>query len=111
MAKLSTLQEIILVNDTQFANRQYSEVKKPAPEKSRNYIAQHEKLKEACWNGLLRDMMPELFLHFGRDEKLYMWQMRECENMITMEMAEEPSPIDFSASIDPYCFMELQEYN
>lgn len=110
MAKLSNLQEVILVNNTMFANRQYSE-KNTGKKPSNNYLTQNEKLKDACWNGMLRDIMPELFLHFAPQDKLYMWQMRECENMTTMEMSEEPAPLDFYASIDPYCFMEVQEYN
>jgi hypothetical protein len=108
MAKLPTQQEIIIVNGTQFANRQYCEQHNS---NSNSYLSQHEKLKEACWNGMLKDMMPELFFKFTPDVKLFMWQMRECENVTTMEMSEEPSELDFYASIDPYCFMELQEYN
>ena len=55
--------------------------------------------------------MPELFFMFTPDVKLYLWQMRECENLLTLEMSEEPIELDFYASIDPYSFMEIQEYN
>ncbi len=109
MAKLTIQQEVLLVNGTQFANRQY--VEKSRSETKDNYLHQHEKLKEACWNGLLKDIIPELFFVFGPDSKLYLWQMRECENMLTLEMSEKPTELDFYASIDPYCFMEIQEYN
>jgi len=108
MAKLPTQQEIIIVNGTQFANRQYCEQNNTS---NNNYLSQHEKLKEACWNGLLKDMMPELFFNFTPDVKLFLWQMRECENIITLEMSENPIELDYYASIDPYCFMEIQEYN
>ena len=54
---------------------------------------------------------PEIFLHFNPDTKLFLWQMRECKNVVTMELAERPVELDFTTSIDPYCFMELQEYN
>ena len=52
MARLSTQQEVILVNGTGFANRQYCE-KNPS-NNGKNYLSQHEKLKEACWNGMLK---------------------------------------------------------
>lgn len=108
MAKLTTQQEIILIQGTSFANRQYSE---KAPPINKNYLTQHEKLKEACWNGMLKNIMPELFFMFTPDTKLYLWQMRECEKLLTLEMSEEPTPLDYYNSIDPYCFMEVQEYN
>ena len=108
MARLTTQQEIILVNGTGFANRQYSEKK---PSTNNENKSQQDQFKQACWNGILKDIMPELFFMFPSDTKLFMWQMRESENIFTMEMSEEPSELDFYASIDPYCFMEIQEYN
>lgn len=60
---------------------------------------------------MLKDILPELFLHFSKEDKLFLWQMRECRNVFTMELSEKPGDLDFQASIDPYCFMELQEYN
>jgi hypothetical protein len=109
MARLSTQQEVILVNGTGFANRQYCE--NNPPNNGKNYLSQHEKLKEACWNGMLKEIMPELFFMFTPDVKLYLWQMRECENLLTLEMSEQPTEVDFYTSIDPYSFMEIQEYN
>lgn len=109
MAKLSTQQEVLIVNGTYFTSRQYVEKNKPAVKD--NYLSQNEKLKEACWNGQLKDMLPEIFYHFTPDTQLFLWQMRECENIITLEMSENPIELDYYASIDPYCFMEIQEYN
>jgi hypothetical protein len=40
-----------------------------------------------------------------------MWQMREGEGLLTMEMSEEPSELDFQASIDPYIVVEIQVMN
>ena len=109
MAKLLPQQEVLLVNGTSFACRQYAEKNRPVL--SDNYLTQHEKLKEACWNGMLKSMIPELFFLFTPDIKLYLWQMRECENLLTLEMSEEPTELDYYSSIDPYCFMETQLYN
>ncbi len=109
MARLTTQQEIILIQGTGFANRQYAE--KTPPTNTNNYLSKHETLKQACWNGMLKDLMPELFFMFSPDTKLYLWQMRECEKLLTLEMSEEPTELDYYTSIDPYCFMEVQEYN
>ena len=109
MARLTTQQEVILIQGTGFANRQYAE--KTPPPSNNNYLSKHETLKQACWNGMLKDLMPELFFMFSPDTKLYLWQMRECEKLLTLEMSEEPTELDYYTSIDPYCFMEVQEYN
>jgi hypothetical protein len=109
MSRLSTLQEVILLNDTGFANRQF--VEQNPQRNPNNYLSKHENLKAACWNGELQNLIPEIFFMFTPDTKLFLWQMRECENMMTLEMSEEPSPLDAYASIDPYVFMEIQEYN
>ena len=109
MPRLSTLQEVMIVNESGFAKRQYTEKKPDIKKESR--LSGNDALKNACWNGELKNMMPEIFFMFAPDTKLFLWQMRECENVMTLEMSEEPVPLDFYSSIDPYCFMEIQEYN
>jgi len=101
-------QEILLVSKSEFAERQYCE--KDEADQAKN-ISKEDKFKTACWNGMVKDMLPELFLPFGSETKMFIWQMRECKNTLTLEFAEAPADIDFFASIDPYCFMELQAYN
>ncbi len=108
MAHQFTQQEVLLVTGSRFASRQYCE--KDGNEHAKG-LSQPDKLKEACWNGLLKEMLPELFFLTRPDVKLYLWQMRECQNTLSLEMAEEPCEIDFHASIDPYCFMEFQGYS
>ena len=109
MPRLSTLQEVMIVNESGFARRQY--VDKKSDPSLQNQFAKNESLKLACWSGELKNMMPEIFCMFTPDTHLFLWQMRECENVMTLEMSEEPVPLDFYTSIDPYCFMEVQEYN
>jgi hypothetical protein len=108
MKSNSTQQEVILITGTGFASRQYCE--KDSADNSKN-ISQNDKLKEACWNGLLKEMLPEVFLLSGPEAKLYLWQMREALHFFALEMGEQPSNIDLYFSIDPYCFMEMQGYN
>ena len=107
MPKSSQLQEVIIVSSTKFTAQQYVE---RGFNKS-NTASSAETLKKACWNGMLKEMLPELFIPFSPDTQLFLWQMRECKNVFTLEMAENPTELDFEMSIDPYCFMELQNYN
>lgn len=105
MPNNSTQQEIILITGTGFASRQYCE--KDNAENFKN-LSQDEKLREACWNGMLKDMLPEIFLMNSNNAHLYLWQMREAHHMLAMQMAEEPVEVDYYSSIDPYCFMTIQ---
>ena len=107
MPNNSTQQEVLLITSSGFANRQYFE--KDNKESFKN-LSQEEKLKEACWNGMLKDILPELFFTTWHT-KLYLWQMREAQNFIALEMAEAPTEIDHYSSIDPYCFMEWQGFS
>lgn len=107
MTQNSTQQEVLLVTGSRFASRQYYE--KDSAEHSKN-LSQEERLKEACWNGLLKEILPEVFF-MTWNANLYLWQMREAQNFLALEMSEEPVNIDYHASIDPYCFMATQGYS
>jgi hypothetical protein len=107
MSQKSTQQEVLLVTGSRFASRQYNE--KDNAESQQN-LSQEEKLKEACWNGMLKEMLPELFFMTWKT-KLFLWQMREAQHFLALEMAEAPVEIDYYASIDPYCFMATQGYS
>ena len=96
-------QEVLLATGTRFAGRQ-GNLKKNT-ENDGKAITEH--LKEACWNGLLKEMLPEIFVHSRSATELYMWQIRESDNYFTMEMGEFPEPLDYFFSIDPYAFMRF----
>lgn len=108
MSNNYTQQEILLITGSRFANRQYTE--KDNIENAKT-LSQEERLREACWNGMLKDMLPELFFMMEEDVKLYLWQMREAHHLLALQMAEQPVEVDSFASIDPYCFMENQGYS
>ncbi len=108
MANESTQQEILLVTGSGFAQRPYTE--KDSSETS-NGQSQQEKFKEACWNGMLKEMLPEVFVINNSPEKIFLWQMRECKHVIALEMASGPCDIDLNASIDPYCFYDFLPNN
>lgn len=101
-------QEVLLMTGTGFASRQVSE--KDNPDNSNNPRG-NEKLKDACWNGLLKEMLPEVFLFLDPSERLYLWQVREGNQFFALEMSEYPTGVNKYLSIDPYRFMEVQYFN
>ncbi|MBC7890204.1 MAG: hypothetical protein H7Z13_20200 [Ferruginibacter sp.] len=108
MKNNSAQQEILLMTGTGFASRQYTEI--DIPDNSKN-LPRNEKLKEACWNGLLKEMLPEIFMPGDSATKLYLWQVREANQFFALEMGEYPTGVNKFLSIDPYRFMEVREDN
>ena len=106
MKDSSTQQEVLIMTATGFASRQYNE----RDASDRNSPAK-EKLKDACWNGLLKEILPEVFLFKDPDSVLYLWQVKEANQFLSLEMSEYPKEIDRYLSIDPYQFMAVQEFN
>lgn len=108
MKATSTQQEILLMTGTSFANRQSQD--KSDNEKSRN-LSEKERLEEACWNGLLKEMLPEVFTEIDKGKELYLWQIKEASSFIELELAEFPEEKDRYLSLDPYVFLSAQFYS
>lgn len=109
MKNNATQQEVLLMTATGFASRQYSEKDSTGYSNMQPAI---EILKEACWNGLIKEMLPELF-QVNKDiaGTLFLWQVREANQFVALEMGEYPTGVDKYWSIDPYRFMEVQQFN
>jgi hypothetical protein len=66
-----------------------------------------EKLEEAVWNGVLRDLIPELF-----DSKdLTLWKVRNMGTCFELELSSYPAAADKYTSINPSLFLPVQEWN
>jgi hypothetical protein len=97
-------QEILLMIGTSFSIRQWSE-KDPTRQ---NNLTEKEQHEEACWNGLIQEMIPEICEQPGGNKKLFLWQIKEGNSFIELELGEIPEVKDKHFSIDPYSFMQLQ---
>jgi hypothetical protein len=102
MESITTQQEVLLIIGTHFTSNQYFE--RESTDSSRN-LSPSEKLQEACWNGFVQDNLPEVFFPGRNPSKLYLWQLREANNFLSLEMGEYPKDIDSYHSIDPYLFL------
>jgi hypothetical protein len=109
MEKNTVQKEILLLTGTTFSSRQYHD--NDGPGNSRN-LSPAEQLEEACWNGLLYDMLPEIFDQPAPDEKkLYLWEIKEGKSFLEVELGEFPEEKDNYFSIDPYSFMETKMFS
>ena len=96
-------QEILLLTGTTFSQRQLHE---NDPKNDRNNLSESEKLEEACWTGLLDELLPEVITN----KKLSLWQIDDSEFSLQIELSEYPSE-EKQFSINPYYFLRTMEYN
>ncbi len=99
--------EILLMTGTTFSSRQYCAKENPEMNKP---LSEIEKLEEACWNGLVHEMLPEIYGQYI-NSKLFIWKISGASSFLNLEMGEFPKEINKLFSIDPYSFLVLQSGN
>lgn len=101
----STQMEVIILTGTTFSASQFSD-KNEAPNKSGR--TEKEILTEACWNGLLPDLLPEITDQIPVGKKMYLWEIKEADAFIELELGELQETTDRYFSINPYSFVPEQ---
>jgi hypothetical protein len=107
MKPKSTQQEVLLNTDTYFAQKQWAE--KIVDETSSLSVI--EQLEQACWNGLVKELIPELDITLNTNKKLWLWQVHETRSFLALDFYEFPGPKEWETSIDPYLFMSEMRTN
>jgi hypothetical protein len=106
MERNATQKEILLMTGTSFSSRNYTD--KTGTDHT-GALSERERLEEACWNGLLKEILPEIFNL--TDKKLYLWQIREADAFIELELGEAPPVKENQFSLDPYSFLQATPFN
>jgi hypothetical protein len=101
MKTKSTQQEILLMTGTKFSEREWAE--KRVEDKSK--FTGDEQLEDACWNGLLDEMLPEIIQRSADGKKLSLWTIRHCNAFLQIELIESTPFNERQFSIDPYFFV------
>ena len=83
-------------NDANVAEHNYTEI---------------EQLQDACWNGLVKTMLPEVWIEPPNGGILFLWEVREAKSFLELEISEVPLPIDRRLSLKPSHFLSFQVYN
>jgi len=100
MKTKSLQQEILLLTGTKFSAREWAEKKA----EDKNILSPAEKLEDACWNGLLYEMLPGIIEKTSDGKKLTLWNIHQCKSFLGIEMSESTPAIQHQFSIDPYLF-------
>ena len=97
-----TSQEILLVTGTGFAATAYALKEE---DKSTN-LTPAEKLAEACWNGMLRDRLPEISI-IKNKKPLTLWEVGEGKSILYLQLGERDISPEAIFTINPY---RMREY-
>ena len=99
--------EILLVANARFFSKSWAKRKEV---EIGNGFTQKEKLMDACWSGMMPEMLPECFDTIA-DSALRIWGISDTNTFINLNFwdGEEPSEQEFA--VNPYIFMEVKEFN
>ncbi|RYY16468.1 MAG: hypothetical protein EOO04_26900 [Chitinophagaceae bacterium] len=106
MEEQSTQQEVLLLTGTSFSARQH--IESEGPERNRN-LDETAKLEEACWNGFLPAMLPEICAI--SEKPVFIWKIREGAAFLEVEISDIPRDLDAYYSLDPYAYATTRNYN
>jgi hypothetical protein len=101
-------QEILLLTSTSFARRQaYQDRDAVSPSNHTD----KEQLEDACWKGMLQEMLPEITQKSADGRHLPLWQIRDAETFLELEMGESPEANENYFSIYPPNFLPTKCFN
>ena len=95
-------QEILLITTTSFSKREWYE---SGFSNNIQYQTYTEQLEDACWNGFLHELLPEIIPKSDSGKRLSMWQIRQGESFLQIELSEFPRPEDKSFSMNSIFFL------
>jgi hypothetical protein len=110
MKNITGQQEILLSFTSSFLSKIYSDKCNTEPP---GLCMDVEKIEEACWNGMLKELLPEICNMSYSGRQMFIWGVRDYNSIMEIDIGERPSGKDGYLCIDPYKFMaaRLKEFN
>lgn len=110
MKNKTSQQEILLSFNSSFLSMVYTAkctTELPGP------FMDVEKLEAACWNGLLKEVLPEICGMCASGRQMFIWGIRDYNSIMEIDIGDYPSAKDNFLCIDPYKFMaaRTKEFN
>jgi hypothetical protein len=100
MKKHTVQQEILLVTNTTLSKRELCEMNATNHKRP---LSNTEQMEEACWNGLLNELLPEIMERSGDGKELFLWHIRTTKSLLQITLSESTVSVEKQFSIDP-CF-------
>jgi hypothetical protein len=108
MKKNTTNQEILLMSNASFFQREWSELNSNKNDKQ---LSQKEKLIFLCWNGLLGEMIPEIVQPETGKKQLTLWEINESGKMLDLRYGDVDMEMNDEWSINPYVYLTFANPN
>jgi hypothetical protein len=105
--KNSVQQEILLMTNSSLSKRNLCERNSPEPGK---HFSNVERLEEACWNGMLDELLPGLIIKV-EGKTLFLWEIQNANSFLHINLCDQPQTLDKQTSIDPYIFFNKLNFN
>ena len=109
MSTVSIQKEILVVTSSKILSEELNRIriqKSDIPEDSFQ-----EELQEACWNGLLDEMLPIMIRSGKKDLHFFLWEIFIGEKTVCAELSEGPFIHDSFHSVNPYVFLNYCHYS
>ena len=100
MKEFFTAQEILLVTNSGLASKEYIKREGPQPN-----IPPKERLADACWNGMLGEMLPELCMT-ENNKALRLWELGEGNHLFYLKLGVADIRPDAEYTINPYRYAD-----
>ena len=104
MKKFTTNREILLQTGSSFFKRDWCELNNSKNDKQ---LSQKEQLIQLCWNGMLKEMIPEILEPQPGKKPLTLWEINESGNMLDLRYGDINEEMNDEWSINPYVFLTL----
>ena len=108
MNNTSTNREILLLPTSSFFQKDWCELNLPENAKK---LSQKEQLIQLCWNGMLKDMIPEICETEPGQKPLTLWDINESGNLLDLRFGDLNEEMNDEFSINPYVVMAFAEMN
>ncbi len=102
MKTATVQQELLLVTTSGFIQRPLCENNSSTRDNPESTVA---KLEEACWNGMLEELLPGMIEKASSGKNLYLWQIHHTNAFMIVDLCEFPVLTERIFSIDPYYFL------
>ena len=96
-------QEILLLATSGFSSRELCD--RTNYESGSRQLSITDRLAEACWSGLLHEMIPEIIQRAESGKSLYIWEIRHADTSLQIRLSDVPPVVESALSIDPQYFL------
>ncbi|MEI6946487.1 hypothetical protein V9K67_04745 [Paraflavisolibacter sp. H34] len=98
----NTQLEILFRTATTLSQREWCE---KDGKDQRGYYSEEDRLEDACWNGFLDELIPEVLQRSGWGRKLVLWTINRGPSLLHLHLGESVETLDNRSSLDPHRFL------